>query len=293
MKFGHSPKAILAAAALCLGLANLAYGGTATNIYGLYYSGVNNTYGLVGGGNTDPHWSVTYANVNGTSGNATYEGAAYVVKSNYIDAGWTQNTGSAQWIVPPGASTAPTGGTTNTGGDYLPGNGTTGTNTASYVYTLAFTITGSGVNVSNNVSISLTLAADDQYAVYVNPALNGNGSVNTGSSTASATRNSAWNNTTAIYLQNFTDSNGSANANFKIGTNYITVVVDNTNSQTGTSGSNALNPSGLLVYQVGSAMTVGGSPVPEVGTWLPVLGALGLFVVRRFHRGSPLARSVA
>lgn len=295
MRLSSALKTGLVAAALFFGWTGLVYGGAATNINGLYYTGVNNTYGLLGGGTTDPHWTVTYANVNGTSGNTTYQGPAYVVNGGNIDPGWVQNTGSAQWIVPPGASPTSAGGSTNTGGDYLPGNGTSGVNAASYTYTLAFQISGSGPvgsAVTNNVSISLTIASDDQYSIYVNPNLNGNGSVRTGSSTLAGSRTNAWNNTTSIYLQNFTDANGTANANFKIGTNYITVVVDNTNSTTGTSGSNALNPSGLLVYQVGAAMTINGNPVPEVGTWLPVVGALGIFVVRRFRPRKSTAASV-
>ena len=80
-----------------------------------------------------------------------------------------------------------------------------------------------------------------------------------------------------------------------IGTNYIYVVVANTNSQTGNDGSNALNPSGLLVYQVGSGVTIDGKPIPEVGTILPVLGALGLFGLRRLRKraGEPDVNSPA
>ena len=61
------------------------------------------------------------------------------------------------------------------------------------------------------------------------------------------------------------------------------VVVDNTNSQTGSSSSTALNASGLLVYQTSEA-TINGHPVPEVATWLPlvgVIGCYGLVVLRR------------
>ena len=278
---------ILSFIAFVLGSASLAFAGSATDITGLYYTGVNSSYGLLSGGATDSHWTVTYAYANGTSANTTYEGAAYVVSSSYIDAGWVQNSGSAQWIIAPGASTASTGGTANTGGVYLPGNGTSGTNRAQYVYTLAFNVVGTGTGTAtNNIAISLTIAADDQYKVYVNPTLNGNGSVNTNSSTASATGLSAWNNTKTIYLQNFTNANGSANSNFVIGTNYLTIVVDNTNSVTGTSGSNAWNPSGLLVYQVGSAMTIDGHPIPEAHTWVALAGALGIVLIVRYRRRS-------
>ncbi|MFI5336783.1 MAG: hypothetical protein ACHQ5A_08365 [Opitutales bacterium] len=269
-------------AALCLGAGSSLFAGSATNITGLYYTGVNSSYGLLPGGTTDSNWSVSYASTGGST-NTTYEGAAYVVSSSYIDAGWVQNTSSAQWIVPPGAKTAATGGTANVGGDYLPGNGTSGTNTAQFTYTLAFTITGTGSGtVTNNVSISLTIAADDQYKVYMNPALNSNGSVKS-TDVASATGLSAWGNTTSITLTNY---GSSPNANFVIGTNYLTIVVDNTNSVTGSSSSTAWNPSGLMVYQVGSAMTIDGHPVPEAGTWLPLAGGLGIILLLRYRRRS-------
>ena len=114
--------------------------------------------------------------------------------------------------------------------------------------------------------------------VYVNPRLRRDDSINTRRSTLAGSRTSAWNNTSALYLQNFADENGSDNANWVIGTNYIYVLVTNTNSITGSSGSTALNPSGLLVYQVGALATIDGSPIPEVGTVLPIIFALGLLV---------------
>jgi hypothetical protein len=266
--------------ALFLWCGTMLFAGSATDISGLYYTGQNGSGGLAAGGSNDANWEVTYASVGGNdyTGNSTYTGDAYVVSSSFIDAGWVQNTDSAQWIVPPGASTASSGGTTNIGGDYLPGNGTTGTNTASYLYRLAFTIYGTGSSsVNNDVSISLTIAADDQYEVYVNPRLNRDGSIRTSKSTLAGSATNAWNNTSALYLQNFSDANGSDNANFVIGTNYIYVLVTNTNSITGSSGSASLNPSGLLVYQVGALATIDGNPIPEVGTILPLVLALGLF----------------
>jgi hypothetical protein len=256
---------------------------TATNITGLYYTGLNSSGGLQAGGQQDANWSVTYASTNGgTSGNSTYEGAAYVITpANVSGSAYTPNTNNAQWITAPGATNS-SGTSPNTGGDFLPGNGTTTPNEGIYVYTLAFNVIGtgpSGTAVSSQIQITMTLAADDQYAVYVNPAGNGT-SVPTG--TAAATATSAWSNTTQITLQNY--GTGSAdNASFKIGTNYIVVVVDNTNSQTGSSSSTALNASGLLVYQTSEA-TINGHPVPEVATWLPlvgVIGCYGLVVLRR------------
>lgn len=256
---------------------------TATNITGLYYTGLNSSGALQTGGQQDANWSVTYASTNGgTSANSTYEGAAYVITpANVSGSAYTPNTSSAQWITAPGATNS-SGTSPNTGGDFLPGNGTSTPNEGIYVYTLAFNIVGTGASgtaVSSQIQITMTLAADDQYAVYVNPAGNG-ASVPTG--TASATALSAWSNTTQITLQNF-GTGGANNASFKIGTNYIVVVVDNTNSQTGSSSSTALNASGLLVYQTSEA-TINGHPVPEVATWLPlvgVIGCYGLVVLRR------------
>ena len=281
-------------AALGAGLGVTAFAGSATDVTGLYYTGVNSGGGLLAGGATDPNWRVTYALVGGATytGTSTYTGSAYVLSSSYIDAAYVANTASAQWITAPGASTAITGGTTNVGGDYLPGNGTSGTNSAYYVYRLAFTVSGTGGGtVTNNIQVSMTIAADDAYTVYVNPAssptVNSSGVISAGGTTASASGTSAWNNTTSFVLGNSTSGGGTNNSRFVIGTNYIYIVVANTNSQTGTNGSNALNPSGLLVYQVGSGVTIDGHVIPEVGTILPVIAALGLFAWRRMLRPKP------
>jgi hypothetical protein len=276
----HSLKIFATAVLTLLMGCGVAIAGTASNVTGLFYTGVDNSGGLLAGGARDSHWSVNYANAPGDD--TKYEGAAYVVSPNYIDAGWVANTANAQWITAPGAAATSGGSGVNTGGDYLPGNGTSGNNAARYVYRLAFTITGTGTGtVNNKISISLTIAADDRYEIYVNPTIT-NGEI-ASTNTAAATRNNAWNNTTAEYLQNYTGGGHADNADFRIGTNYIYIVVDNTNSITGSSNSNALNPSGLLVYQVGSAVLIDGKPVPEVGAILPVFGALGLFFLRRFR----------
>lgn len=279
--------------------------GSATDVSGLYFTGQTSTGSLQAGGSQDAHWDVTYAYVNNTmySGSSTYTSASggYVLSSSYIDSAYVPNTASAQWITAPGAKTASTGGTANLGGDYLPGNGSTGTNTAFYVYQLAFTISGTGSNVATNaISINMTIAADDDYSVYVTDApitVNSDGSLNTGTYrisknnnpayTVSATGTAAWGNTTAITLQNGTNGSGtSGNTVFTIGTNYLTIIVRNTNSvEGGSSSSTALNPSGLLVYQVGAVATIDGHPVPEVGAWLPLLGALGLYGGLAWRRG--------
>jgi hypothetical protein len=266
------------------------YAGSATSVTGLYYTGVDNAGDALANGAQDSHWSVTYARVNGSgSTSSVYTGAAYVVSSNYIDGAWVPNSSSYRWITAPGARTAASGGTANVGGDYLPGNGTTGTNSAYYVYRLAFTIGGTGTGtVTNNIQISMTIAADDAYTVYVNPAsaptVNSSGVISAGGTTAAASGAAAWDNTTSFALGNSTAGGGTNNSTFVIGTNYIYVVVANTNSVTGRSNSSSLNPSGLLVYQVGTGITIDGRPVPEVGTILPVLTAIGLFGWRRWRR---------
>jgi len=254
---------------------------TATGISQLFYTGQTSTGALQGAGQQDANWTVTYASTDGgTQADSAYEGAAYVITPAQIaSSGYTQNTTQAQWITAPGATTG-SGANPNTGGDYLPGNGNTGANEGIYIYTLAFTISGTGAvgtTVSNQIQITMTMAADDQYAIYVNPSGNGT-TVPTG--TAAASQTSAWSNTTQISLQNYGPSNNSV---FHIGVNYIVVVVDNTNSVQGSSTSTATNASGLLVYQT-SAATIDGHPVPEVATWLPMAGAVvcyGIFLARR------------
>jgi hypothetical protein len=260
----------------------------ATDITGLYYTGLNSGGSLQTGGGRDANWNVTYASTNGgTSASTSNEGAAYVITPASVSgSGYTPNTTSAQWITAPGAYVSgSTGSAQNTGGDYLPGNGNSGSNEGIYIYTLAFTVSGSGsagTAVTNNVQITMTLAADDQYAVYVNPSGSGT-TAPTG--TASSTDTSAWSNKTQITLQNY--GSGSANnASFVIGTNYIVVVVDNTNSITSSSTSTALNASGLLVYQTSEA-TINGQPIPEVATWLPIVGVLGCYLLVVARRRQP------
>jgi hypothetical protein len=288
MKRGLTLLTLLFASGIFLGLgATSAHAsGTASNIYGLYYTG--DTAGgsaLAAGGTQDGNWKVTYASTNGgSSANTTYEGPAYVVTAaNTQNAAWTSNTSTAQWITAPGAVNT-SGTSPNTGGDDLPGNGDSGANAGYYLYTLAFTITGTGSGtVSNNIAISLTISADDSYYVWVDPS--GNGTTIPGTS-ASASGTNAWNNTTSITLANYTNTAAGItnNASFQIGTNYLVIGVINSNSITGTSAATAVNPSGLLVYQVGSVALINGKPVPEMSTWLPLAlaTAIGGFLV--WHR---------
>ena len=286
---------ILAALALVLA-GGRAQAQTASNITGLYYTGLNSGGGLAAAGTQAADWTVSYASINGgTSADATYEGAGYVISPSSISgSGYTQNTSSAQWITAPGAALSASGNSPNTGGDFLPGNGNTGANEGIYIYTLAFTITGTGApgtivnGALSQIQITMTMAADDQYSVYVNPTGNGT-TIPTG--TAAASQTNAWSNTTQFALQNY--GTGSAdNSVFKIGTNYLVVVVDNTNSVNGASGSTALNASGLLVYQTGSAL-INGHPVPEVATWLPLLGVIGCYGLMVLRRRQALLQPVA
>ena len=266
---------------------------TATNVTGLYFTGLQSNGSLQSGGSLDANWNVTYASTNGgTSANTTYEGDAYVISPSAVSgSGYSPNTSTAQWITAPGA-TVGVGGAVNTGGDFLPGNGNSGSNEGVYIYTIAFTISGTGAvgtAVTNQVQITMTMAADDQYSVFVNPTGNG---TKAPTGTASASDTSAWSNTTQFALQNY--GTGSAdNSSFKIGTNYLVIVVDNTNSVNGSSTSTATNASGLLVYQT-SADEIDGHPIPEVATWLPMLGVIGcygLVVLRR--RQAPIQLAVA
>jgi hypothetical protein len=263
-------KCLLFGTSLLLSSLGVAHAGTATRVNGLYYTGVDDSGGLLSGGTTDSHWTVTNATIGGAQ-NSNYQGAAYVISTPA--GGWVANTSSAQWITAPG-----------NGGSYnLPGNGTSGgrsgNNSASYVYSLAFNIVGSGdigSAVTNHVSITLTLAADDQAQIYINNVAVG------------SLLTSAWTGTQPITLHNYNDGTA-ANANFLIGTNTLSIRVDNTNSKTGSSSSTALNPSGLLVYQTGSAILIDGNPnpVPEVGVLFPIIGALGLFGWRRYRLTKP------
>src|SRR5271168_1032888 len=71
---------------------------TATNITGLYYTGLNSGGGLAAGGTQAADWNITYASLDGGSTAATsYEGAGYVISPASISgSGYTPNTGGAQ-----------------------------------------------------------------------------------------------------------------------------------------------------------------------------------------------------
>ncbi len=252
---------LLALCGILLGLTASVKAGSATDITGLYFTGIDNNGTTLAGGTADPHWSVTYANVGGSTNNS-YIGPAYVATTT--DPGWVSNSTTSKWIVPPGGS----GGD---GGYNLPGNGTSGNNAAYYIYTLAFTIQGTGTGTATNqISIGITIAADDIYSIYVNPNLRNNGDIANNVTPAVTNNNGAWSNTTSATLANFGSNNNSV---FQIGTNKLTILVRNSNSITGSSNNTALNPTGLLFYQQNNLVTIDGRVIPEVGTVLPLLGA--------------------
>ena len=241
---------------------------------------------------------MTYASTNGgSSASTTYEGSAYAVTSSAVSgSGYTSNTSTAEWIVAPGAytSTSARSYNLNTGGNYLPGNGT-GSNEGIYVYTLAFNISQTGVAAGGKItaplSINMTIAADDGYAVYLNPlGYNKNPtSAPTNYGTAiSSNPQGEWTGTTQLTVN-------TSNATFYNGVNYLSIVVDNTNGISGSSSATDLNESGLLVFDTtasngSTAIWSNGAPVPEVGAWIPValaVGIVGFHVYRRRSSVSP------
>lgn len=261
------------------------FAGTATDIQGLYYTGVDDNGVTLASGSIDSHWVITYSNVPGHTGDTR------VVSSSFIDPAWVQNTSTAQWIVAPGASTSASGGTLDAGGVYLPGNGTSGKYDAYYVYTLTFTIIGVGKVdslISNNIDISLTIAADDSYQVFVNPILRKNGDINTGpSNAASAIIDSAWDNTSIVNLSNY---GANANSKFYLGENTLSVIVRNTNSITGGAQSDPWNPSGFMLYNQYGDIRIDGNIVPEPSTYGACFVGLVLAIVivkRRKNKISP------
>lgn len=152
--------------------------------------------------------------------------AAYVVSNaNASNNGWYTTSG-AKWISS----------TTSGGVWFSPGT---------YAYTLTFDLTGaSGTaagDAASGVSIFMTLAVDGNAAITVN-----------GANPVNTTGASPWTQT-----QNVTLTNG-----FLIGSNTITISVQNPNWFYGTQG--------VLVSSISGV-------VPEIGTWVPLAGTFLLF----------------
>jgi hypothetical protein len=80
----------------------------------------------------------------------------------------------------------------------------------------------------------------------------------------------------------------SLTSGFVIGVNTISIEVENA----GVANGSNINYSGLLVYNVG----LSGLAVPELGTWLPLAAALGLYgllIVCAASRADPAPRLIA
>jgi len=126
----------------------------------------------------------------------------------------------------------------------------------SYAYNLSFNINGdggAGSSITNYVSLTLTWTSDDTSELYLNGTDTGIGQ-------------SGWTSTKTATID-------SDNYNFGIGPNTLTVVVDN-------SGGGA---SGLMVTGI-SYKILPHSPVPEVGTWMIVVGSAAFVAWSRLRR---------
>lgn len=185
---------------------------------------------------------------------------AHYVVSNVPPSAPANNAGTSRTVATgampndwvPNTSTArwiTTPGTSTTGG----GTATTGGNdpnrvNGSFDYTLTFTMPAGGI--LSSVNITGAGASDDSTQIFVNGILVVGQSTGSYTSTGSFTLNSS-------------------NAVFVSGTNTITFRVNN-------SGGGA---SGLLITSLSGSVGV-----PEVGAWLPVVGALGLYGVMFWRR---------
>jgi hypothetical protein len=267
----------------------------AESLTGFYYTGESSTGGVLNqGANTpsvansgtqDPYWTVTYASTNGGSTTAgQYVGAAYVVNATNSSftvtqvPSWAASTSSAEWITAPGAvwtnsHFTATSGAINSGGDGLPGEGPgnsppsyTAGNSAIYVYTTTFTIGGNGTtgDAVSGFTMTLSISADNNFAVFVNPA-----------TSARALATSTANYVSPANTYTASPMNVSLTSGFVIGVNTISIEVQNEGSSTGAAQTNY---SGLIVY---GSNFVG---LPESGTWLPVAAAAALYAVWCFRR---------
>jgi hypothetical protein len=260
---------------------------TATDITGLYYTGLTSSGGLAAAGTQAADWTChVRLDQRRHLGQRVLRGRG-LRDQPLIDFRVRLHAQHERRAVDhgPGRRAQRGGNSPNTGGDFLPGNGNTGSNEGIYIYTLAFTISRHGIGRDRRQQREQQDRDHDD---------DGGRRPVLGLRQPDGERrldpdrhrrrhpDGRLEQHDQFALQNY-GSGAADNSTFLIGTNYIVVVVDNTNSQTGSSGSTALNASGLLVYQT-SAATINGQPVPEVATWLPLLGVLGcygLVVIRR------------
>jgi hypothetical protein len=278
----------------------------ATSVSGFYYTGESTSGTLLGqgadtptvanSGQQDAAWVVTYATTNGgASADTANEGTSYVINttnttysSQYPSPPWVPNTSTAQWITAPGAvwtnGSSATNNTPNAGGDGLYAYGANSSplpynnaNAAEYVYTTTFTITGTGTGAITGFTLNLSLAADNSFSIFVNPA--STRTVLNPATAAYVSAASAYTATSAVALT----------SGFVVGVNTISIEVENA----GKAGTSQINYSGLLVY--GAGMT---GVLPEVGTWVPMVGAVlvyGLLFMarRRLGRGPAFQNPLA
>lgn len=168
---------------------------------------------------------------------------------------WVRGDGSAAYVVS-NATASGNGWYTTSSAKWISASTSGGVwfGSNAYAYTLTFDITGgAGSNVgdvASGVSIFMTLAVDGNATITVN-----------GTNSVSTTGSSPWTQT-----QNVTLNNG-----FVIGSNMITVTVQNQGPYWWLYGTH-----GVLVSSIKGV-------VPEVGTWMPLAGALLLFGWMRFR----------
>ncbi len=148
-----------------------------------------------------------------------------------------------------------TPGTANNGGG---GNGNNPDRVnGTFDYTLTFSLPAGGI--LSTVSITGTGAADDSAQIFIN------GTLVSGQATGS-------------YAAAASFTLDSSNASFVSGTNTITFRVNNSGG----------GPTGLIITSLSGTVFV-----PEVGTWLPVLGATGLYGAVLWRRRKPSVKAPA
>lgn len=185
---------------------------------------------------------------------------AHYVVSNVPAGAPANNAGTSRTVATSALAGAWTANTSAARWVTTPGTSTSGSGTASsggndpsrvngtFDYTLTFTMPAGGI--LSSVSITGAGSADDSTQIYVNGVLVSGQSTGSYSSTAGFSLNSS-------------------NATFVSGANTITFRVNNSGG----------GPSGLIITSLGGTVDI-----PEVGAWLPVLGAIGLYGGIRLRR---------